>query len=151
MDRIATKLWIVDEGTMTFSLGNYTDYQRQLGRRAAQATQLQKETAKQEAKIIEITPNGSSLEEVTAKGKPRRRTETDVQKKLAKVERSIAQLEGRLNEINDALAIATVDQDVDAIGALGQEYEKVQIELDDVYGEWEGLTAQAEELATINE
>jgi ATP-binding cassette, subfamily F, member 3 len=151
MDRIATKLWIVDEGRMTFSLGNYTDYQRQLGRRAAQATQLLKEAAKQETKIVETVPNGSSDGETSAKGKPKRRTESDVQKKLAKIERSIAQLEGRLNEINDAIAVATVDQDLDAIGALGQEYEKVQVELDDVYGEWEGISAKAEEYATANE
>jgi ATP-binding cassette, subfamily F, member 3 len=151
MDRIATKLWIVDEGRMTFSLGNYTDYQRQLGRRAAQATQLLKEAAKQETKIVETVPNGSSDGETSAKGKPKRRTESDVQKKLAKIERSIAQLEGRLNEINDAIAVATVDQDLDAIGSLGQEYEKVQVELDDVYGEWEGISAKAEEYATANE
>jgi len=151
MDRIATKLWIVEDGGMSFSLGNYTDYQRQLGRRAAQA-----EDTKPEPKQDETPSNGKSADvpphiEITAKGKPKRRSEGDVQKKLAKSERSIAQLEGRLNEINDAIAIATTDQDLDAIATLGEEYEKVQAELDEVYGEWETLTAQIEELAAVNE
>jgi ATP-binding cassette subfamily F protein 3 len=153
MDRIATKLWIVEDGGMSFSLGNYTDYQRQLGRRAAQAEQEAKQT---EPKPDEPAGNGKTAGlppniEVTAKGKPKRRSEGDVQKKLAKAERSIAQLEGRLNEINDAIAIATADQDLDAIATLGEEYEKVQAELDGVYGEWETLTAQMEELAAVNE
>ena len=153
MDRIATKLWIVDDGSMTFSLGNYTDYQRQLGRRAAQAAQPQKDAPKPEPKRTGPVPNGSgpATVDVTTRGKPRKRTETTVQKNLARVERSISQLEGRLNEINDAIAIATVDQDMDAIAALGAEYEKVQAELDDVYGEWEGLSAQAEEFVLAND
>jgi ATP-binding cassette subfamily F protein 3 len=153
MDRIATKLWIVEDGGVSFSLGNYTDYQRQLGRRAAQIAQSQKGAQKPEPNKVEAEPNGSGagLVDVTAKGKPKRRTETDVQKKLAKVERSIAQLEGRLNEINDAIAVATADQDLDAIAALGAEYEKVQTELDDVYGDWEGLSAQVEEFALAND
>jgi ATP-binding cassette, subfamily F, member 3 len=151
MDRIATKLWIVEDGGVSMSLGNYTDFQRQLGRRAAQAAQPDKQASRPEPTKPEPTPNGRGSVEVTAKGKPKRRSETDVQKKLAKVERSIAQLEGRLNEINDAIAVATTDQDMDAIGALGAEYEKVQAELDDVYGEWESLTAQAEEFALAND
>jgi ATP-binding cassette subfamily F protein 3 len=152
MDRIATKLWIVEEGGVSFSLGNYTDYQRQLGRRAAEATQAAREEIKAQTKAVEVEVAPSeSLNGVTAKGKPRRRSESDVQKKLAKVERSISQLEGRLNEINDAIAIATADQDLDAIGTLGEEYEKVQAELDDVYGDWETITAQVEELATAND
>src|SRR5690606_12388020 len=151
MDRIATKLWIVEDGGMTFSLGNYTDFQRQLGRREAQAAQLVKDTPKPEANHPEATTNGAGPVEITAKGKPKRRSETDVQKKLAQVARSTAQLEGRLNEISGAIAGATADQDMDAVAALGAEYEKVQAELDDVYGEWEGLTAQAEEFALAND
>ncbi len=132
-------------------MGNYTDYQRQLGRRAAQAAAPEKASSKPEPNPVEMTANGANgAVDVNAKGKPRRRTETDVQKKLAKIERSISQLEGRLSELDDAIAVATADQDLNAIGALGAEYEKVQTELDDVYGEWETLTAQAEELAVVN-
>jgi ATP-binding cassette subfamily F protein 3 len=145
MDRIATKLWIVEDGGITFSLGNYTDYQRHLGRRAQQeAAEAKQESQPQKA----LDPD----EEINAtRGKPRRRSESDVQKRLAKVERSISQLEGRLNELNDGLSIATIDQDVAAISKLGEEFEKVQTELDSAYAEWESISDHAQELAVAND
>src|SRR5581483_1894115 len=33
IDRIATRVWAVEDGGITQTLGNYTDHQRQLGRR----------------------------------------------------------------------------------------------------------------------
>lgn len=146
MDKIATKLWIVKDKGIEYSLGNYTDYQRALGRRAALAPEpalAPAEPAKQEP----VVPAADDpLIEITAKGKPRRRTNTDVQKRLSRVERSIAQLEGKLNELNDAMTVATIDQDVDAITTLGVEFEKVQTDLDEVYAEWERLTEAALEI-----
>ncbi len=145
MDRIATKLWHVQDGTITTSLGNYTDYQRQLGRRA------QQEAAEQKAESEQKKPEPTETMTVSAKGKPRRRSESDVQKKLAKVERSISELEGRLNELNDAISIATIDQDVDAIATLGEEFEKVQTQLDEAYEDWETVSHTAQELAYAND
>jgi hypothetical protein len=58
------------------------------------------------------------------------------------VERDVARLEGKLNEISDALAIASVDADVDALGRLGTEYDRTQAELDSVYARWEELSDQ---------
>ena len=64
-------------------------------------------------------------------------TDAAVQKELGQVERQIAKLEGRLNEISDALAVASIDEDVDAIGRLGGEYERTQADLDEAYARWE--------------
>ncbi|MCO5214874.1 MAG: ABC-F family ATP-binding cassette domain-containing protein [Thermomicrobiales bacterium] len=153
MDKIATKLWIVENGEMSFSLGNYTDYQRQLGRRAATPVTTDKPTTTaQSTARVDTTDTPAStdpLVEITSKGKPKRRTNTDVQKRLAKVERSIAQLEGKLNELNDAMTVATIDQDIDAISTLGTEFERVQSELDGVYTEWEELTEAALEMEAV--
>lgn len=152
MDKIATKLWIVEDGDMSFSLGNYTDYQRQLGRRQAESTPVKSApVVEQEKPAVLLTEAMAEdpMMEITAKGKPKRRTNTDVQKKLAKVERSVAQLEGKLNELNDSMTIATIDQDVDAISTLGVEFEKVQAELDSVYSEWEQLTETVLELESV--
>ena len=163
MDQIATKLWILEDQQMTFSLGNYTDYQRALGRRSvAEAAKEESVASNPEASsrsrvatdtsvaspLVGDTPN--PLIEVTSKGKPKRRTSTNVAKKLAKVERSIAQLEGKLNELNDAMTVATIDQDIDAISTLGVEFEKVQTELDSVYAEWEQLTEASLELEAVD-
>lgn len=148
MDKVATKLWIVEDGHMSFALGNYTDYQRQLGRRA----QMEAEQAKAKADPKPVkAPDPVETMTVSAKGKPRRRTEGDTQKRLAKVERAISELEGRLNELNDGITIATIDQDLDAIARLGSEFEKVQAELDSVYAEWETISQHAQELAIVND
>jgi ATP-binding cassette subfamily F protein 3 len=150
MDRIATKLWIVEDGGMSFALGNYTDFQRQLGRRAA----AQEELAAPEPEPAPATaPISDPAENITisAKGKPRRRSDADVQKRLAQVERSISQLEGRLNEISDALTVATIDQDVPAIARLGEEFEKVQTELDAAYASWESISQSADVVALAND
>lgn len=157
MDKIATKLWILEDQEMTFSLGNYTDFQRSLGRRGAQepasrdSSKPAEEAPKAETKSSSSANSDATdpMIEITSKGKPKRRTSSDVQKKLAKVERTISQLEGKLNELNDAMTVATIDQDVDAISTLGVEFEKVQTDLDDAYAEWEKLTEASIELEAV--
>ena len=148
MDRIATQLWVVDEGGLSVSLGNYTDYQRSIGHRAAELEKAQE--AEKVAQVPVVVPvavpaNGTELDQaefaLTAKGKPRRKTDTDNQKVLAQLEREISKLEGRLNEISDALAIASIDEDVLAIGRLGEEYERTHSELDGAYARWEAVNA----------
>ena len=149
MDRIATKLWVVEDGGITVALGNYTDYQRQLGRRGAVAGEPRREPASPPETDGTPAHDGDVVQ--TAKGKPRRRTDADLQRQLARIERSIAHLEGHLNEISDALTVATIDQDVDAIARLGEEYERVQRELDEAYAEWETISRAAESLAAAHD
>ena len=63
------------------------------------------------------------------------------------VERDIARLEGKLNELSDALAIASIEADVDALSRLGTEFERVQTDLDTAYARWEELSADLEAVA----
>ncbi len=155
MDRIATKLWIVEDGSITTALGNYSDYQRMLGRRADAAPQnaSAKPDPDQENRHADHVPENGHLDSsiegtgpvsVSAKGKPRRRGEGDIQKSLGQAERDISRLEGRLNDLSDALAIASIDKDVEAVARLGEEYERIQGELDDAYARWETVTRSAE-------
>ena len=148
MDRIASKMWIVEDGGISVSLGNYTDYQRRLGRRGA-APEPEPEPEPDEPAIQAVSPNGNGTGVMvqTAKGKPRRRSDAEAQRAMAQAEREISRLEGKLNELSDALAIASIDKDVDAIARLGEEYERAQTELDEAYAGWETLSRTAEELA----
>ncbi|MGB3307523.1 MAG: ABC-F family ATP-binding cassette domain-containing protein [Thermomicrobiales bacterium] len=144
MDRISTKLWIVEDGGINVSLGNYTDYQRSLGRRAAESQpEKPAEAPKPEPVPVAVPESSNGAEEFTftAKGKPKRRTEADNQKELAQLERQIGKLESRLNEISDALAVASADGDLDAIARLGEEYERAQADLDEAYARWESINA----------
>ncbi|MBA2470647.1 MAG: ABC-F family ATP-binding cassette domain-containing protein, partial [Chloroflexia bacterium] len=142
MDRVATRLWIVENESISPELGNYTDYQRALGRREGANPDPEPEPASEVP--VQAGPNGHADLVVSAKGKPRRLTDAVVQKELGQVERQIAKLEGRLNEISDGLAIASIDEDTAAIGRLGEEYDRTQTELDDAYARWEVVSKSVE-------
>jgi hypothetical protein len=68
-------------------------------------------------------------------------------KNIAAAERDISRLEGKLNELSDALAIASIEADVEALARLGTEYERVQADLDAAYERWEELSAGLETVA----
>ena len=136
IDRIATRIWAVEESKVTAHLGNYTDYQRALGRRPELLKPVKPEPV-QETKAIEpdVKP-----------ARPRPVNDSKLQKALAQSEREIARLEGKLNELSDAMTVAGIDGDVDAVARLGGEYERAQAELDEVYERWESTSRQLDEL-----
>ncbi len=136
IDRIATRIWAIEEGSLKTYLGNYTDYQRQLGRREAKA-------AKEAERGPELVPVKSVKEMAPPSAAPRQ-PDGKAQKSLMQAERDIAKLEGKLNELSDALAVASIDADVDALARLGTEYERAQTELEEAYARWETLSAQFE-------
>jgi ATP-binding cassette, subfamily F, member 3 len=134
IDRIATRVWAIGEGTIRTYLGNYTDYQRKLGHRADAPT---KEPERQKGK--EPQPLGANGATPAARPPDGR-----LQKSLTQIERDIGRLEGKLNELSDALAVASIDADVAAVARLGGEYERTQAELEAAYARWEELSAQFE-------
>ena len=140
IDRIATRIWAIEDGGLKNYLGNYTDYQRQLGHRPetpAKETERAKEASP-------VKPDaGQDRQQQSRPAVP----DGKVQKSLIQVEREIARLEGKLNELSDALAVAGIDADVEAVSRLGTEYERVQNELEGSYARWEELTAQFEAMA----
>jgi ATP-binding cassette subfamily F protein 3 len=135
IDRIATRTWAIDDGAVSTFLGNYTEYQRQLGRRVETAA----------AKPAEPKPE---LEAVSAPP-PKRHSPAVLsgraQKSLLQVERDIGRLEGKLNELSDALTVAGIDGDVAALERLSAEFERAQAELDGAYAKWEELSASIAE------
>jgi ATP-binding cassette subfamily F protein 3 len=133
IDRLATKIWAIDEGKVKAYLGNYTDYQRQLGHRAEAPKEPEPKPEP------EVKPSDKQVSRAAQDGK--------IQKSLTQVERDISRLEGKLNEISDALTVASIDEDVDGVARLGVEYERTQAELEAAYAAWEELTAQLEAMA----
>jgi ATP-binding cassette subfamily F protein 3 len=137
IDRIATRIWAIEDGTVNTYLGNYTDYQRAIGHRP--------ELAKPEPEPkppVKVEPE----EQPRQRDRQRPVSDAKLQKALAQTEREIARLEGKLNELSDAMTIAGIDGDGEAVGRLGAEYEKAQSELDDVYARWEETSAQLDAL-----
>ena len=141
IDRIANRIWALEDGTIQDYLGNYSDMLRERERRS-----LGSEPEKQHP--------GQADTAAVAEPPPRRRDQRqldkqirEVEKQLANLERQISKLEERLNNVSDALSRATIDQDVENVARLGVEYESVQQELDDVYEQWSIAGARIEELS----
>ena len=133
IDKLADHVWAIEDGQITPFLGNYSAYQRKLGHRdgGTRATSpAEPSNNGQEA------PREISQRPVPIDGK--------LQKTLGQVERDISKLEEKLNEISDAISVASIDQDAEAVARLGSEYERVQDDLEAAYARWEELTAQFE-------
>lgn len=142
IDRVATRVWDVAEGRLTSYLGNYTDAHRQKLRKSAPP---EPEKKKVEAAIV-ATPETRPVQKRSGN-----ESESRMQKRLLSIERDIAKHEGRLNELNDAIAIAGVGPDRDALASLSVDYAATQELLEDAYSRWEELNAEIEALAFVGQ
>jgi ATP-binding cassette, subfamily F, member 3 len=127
IDALATQVWSIKGQKLTSYLGNYSDYQNWL----ALARQTQEESKpKPVAKPVQPAKNGTN----TANKEEKIR-----QKRVSELEKVIADLELRLNQISEEMTAATVKQDVAAITRLGAEYEQKSAELEKLFEEWGAL------------
>ena len=126
VDRIATKIWTVENGTITETLGNYSDAMRRKAGLVA----------------IEPVPEKKAREpEPTRSPRARASGDGNKVKSITKVEKEIARLESRLNSIADDLAVAEIDQNYDRMSALSDEQTKTELALEDAYALWDELAS----------
>ncbi|MDW8058870.1 MAG: ABC-F family ATP-binding cassette domain-containing protein [Thermomicrobium sp.] len=129
IDRLATSVWVIEDGRLTVSLGNYSDYQR-----SRQRVESEKPAASSHSSPATVPPP------------PRGRSPRQIEREFAQVERKIEELEARAQQLAEDLEEATARQDIEAIAELGAAYEAVNAELERAYAHWERL---AEELAGL--
>jgi ATP-binding cassette subfamily F protein 3 len=132
IDKLATRLWIVEDGTVIQRLGNYTDYLRSKAGVAAQPAKP--EPVKDEPKLAPPRQHTSN------------RSESAIRKAVTGAEREISKLESKLNEISDALTIAEVDQDFEKMAELSDQFDTTQERLELAYESWETASAELVEL-----
>ncbi|MGA7670386.1 MAG: ABC-F family ATP-binding cassette domain-containing protein [Nitrolancea sp.] len=128
VDRLANRVWFVDERALQQFLGNYSDYLR--ARDKAKAATFETTSP---ASVAE--PRNGRSDRSRPSDQERRQT----QQELTGAERTISRLEAKMNELSDELARATIDQDVGRIAKLGERYEQIQHELEQAYARWEEL------------
>jgi ATP-binding cassette subfamily F protein 3 len=133
VDRIANRVWMVEDGRVQEFLGNYGDYLRVRDRaKAAQAAAA--------APVVRAPiPSAERRSDRPRQNDPDQRK---LQQELNAAEKLVSRLEQKLNQLSDDLALATIDQNVERIGTLGQQYETVQQELEHAYARWESLGSQ---------
>ena len=164
IDRVATRIWAIEDGKVKSYLGNYTDHLRAIGRGASASTTVSGNAPPAAPGSVTATPAtraendgkaalASGISNVAPSAvatSPRRldnRSARDLQRKLQAAEKDIARGEAKLNELTDAVAVAGADSDTDALARLGQEYERTQADVEDAYARWEDASAQLEPVA----
>jgi ATP-binding cassette subfamily F protein 3 len=139
IDRVATRVWDIAEGTLVPYLGNYSDAARQKSRLSAPEPAARR-------------PVPSSAEAAAPTERPSMRrtgqaSESKLHKQLASAERDISRLEAQLNDLSDAIAIAGIDGHRERLERLGVEYADAEQRLDGAYQLWEELNGELEALA----
>jgi ATP-binding cassette subfamily F protein 3 len=122
IDAVATRMWIVENGTLRDILGNYTTYRKHIMAEAARAQAQAK--AAQRAALVQAQRK--------APAPPPARTVAQVEAEVAAAEARVAALEAAINEVGMAA-------DYQRLTQLADDYAAAKADLNDLYAEWETL------------
>ncbi len=122
IDAVATRMWIVENGTLRDIPGNYTSYRKHILAEAARAQAHAK--ASQRAAQVQAQRRGPAA--------PQARTVTQVEAEVAAAEARVAALEAAINDVS-------VAADYQQLAQLANDYAAEKARLDDLYAEWETL------------
>jgi ATP-binding cassette subfamily F protein 3 len=117
IDALATEIWAIEDGRLRIYQGNYQEYVAQRLKEAA----VLREEADRPRKVAQ---------------RPAARAVHQPERTVQDVEEDIAYMERMLRELEQGLAQANVDQDLDRARALGVEYDKIQTDLEQLMAEW---------------
>ncbi|HEU5368085.1 MAG TPA: ABC-F family ATP-binding cassette domain-containing protein, partial [Ktedonobacterales bacterium] len=129
IDALATRVWMVQDGTIINHPGNYTDYRT---RKAAAAARAAIQARRQEAQAASSQANGRKGQVAANKGRAVRQ--------VSDVEAEISQAEQRVAALESELATASLEADVERITALAEDYERERARLAALYEEWAALS-----------
>jgi ATP-binding cassette subfamily F protein 3 len=129
IDRLATKVWAIEDGVLSPYMGNYTEY-RVHKQRIAQNTS----PGKVVKAVGEAKPVAVSSAKLAGKkgGKGKIRTIEDV-------ERDIEKAEAHVRSLEEQLAQAALVADAEQLTHLSTDYEQAKAHVDELLEEWEQL------------
>ena len=129
VDAFATRVWELENGTLTDFRGGFPEYQTYKARQ----TELRRAAKKQEARA------GKKQEPAA----PRPQKPKNAAKELSRLERDIARLEERLADIGAGEQEHAADYK--KLMELAEQREAAQTELDELYRRWETLAESMEQ------
>ena len=139
IDRMADRLLIVEEGTVTIHLGNYTDYLETQGAGDIKAIAPESVEETSTADVLRIRAakkkernRGRDKEAQKIQRQQRRKLE-DLESDIAGVEELVADIEARFTSLDPA--------DFEQAQQLKAEYDGYRADLRNLYAEWEELAA----------
>lgn len=126
IDRLATKIWAIEDRTLVPYQGNYTDY-----RTRQQASVVSSQTSQKTSPETKTrTSTGKALDKKNGKAKLRT---------LETVEFDIEETEGQIKALEEALSQAALQADVPQLTQLSADYERAKTRVDELLAEWEHL------------
>ena len=136
LDGLTTHTWEVADGTVTEYEGNYSSWRAQKDGAAAAAAQ-QRQQAEAERKRAEAARQEAERKRSQAPPKSKGRKKNPW--KLEKLEARIMELEGKLEELNAALADEAVYKDAERLMDTQFQIAETERELEEANGEWESF------------
>jgi ATP-binding cassette subfamily F protein 3 len=133
IDKLATKVWVIEDGILIPYLGNYTEYR----------------TRKHPIVLDIPTPTTTKQIPVATKPtvstKPTSKKATKVKiRTVEDVERDIEKAEAHVKAVEEALSQAALSADAAQLTQLSADYEHAKAQVDELLEEWEQLANLAE-------
>jgi ATP-binding cassette subfamily F protein 3 len=128
IDALATQVWAIRDGALYVYPGNYQEY---LARRQVELAALREEAER--ARRLE------RLRRQRAEAERREREQEGAEGEIEVLEARIVRLERQLGELEQAMAQASAEEDLDRVRALDVEYKLVQADLEQSIAEWTAL------------
>src|SRR5947209_975895 len=135
IDRLATKVWVIEDDVLTPYMGNYTEYRTRKQPLVLDVPASVKNDSKTESTAAKpASPAVKSSSKKSAKVKVRT---------LEDVEGEIEKAEERVRSVEEALAEAALNADAALLTQLTVDYEQARARVDELLTEWERLAEEA--------
>ncbi|HYU71498.1 MAG TPA: ABC-F family ATP-binding cassette domain-containing protein [Ktedonobacteraceae bacterium] len=132
IDRLATKVWVIEDGVLIPYMGNYTEYRTRKQALVLDVPSSIKNDSKGE-------PTAAKPASTAVKSSARKSAKVKVQT-LEGVEAEIEEAEERVKSVEEALAEAALNGDAALLTQLSADYEQSRAHVDELLTEWERLS-----------
>lgn len=140
IDRLATKLWVIEDGVLIPYLGNYTDYRTRKRPIVLDVPSPVNGNGKSAPPTTTKRPASSAGSRVSSK--KGEKTKAPKARTIEDVEREIEKVEDRVKLVEKALAEAALKADAEKLTQLSAEYDQLRSQSEELLAEWERLAVQ---------
>jgi len=132
IDRLATKVWVIEDGVLIPYMGNYTEYRTRKQALVLDVPSSIKNDSKAEPAAVKSASTA-------VKSNARKNAKVKV-RTLEDVEAEIEEAEERVKSVEEALADAALNADAALLTQLTPDYEQARAHVDELLTEWERLS-----------
>ena len=130
IDRLATKVWAIEDGALCPYLGNYTEYR-------TRRQQIMLQPSSSNGKTAKSTEAKKASPPIAAKSSTKKGSKV---RTIDDVEKDIERAEAHTRSLEDALSEAALQADAMRLTQLSLEYEQAKAQVDALFAEWERLS-----------